>query len=184
MAGQDSEEIRFCLLAGGGARLLVMRKLFSLSAVILSAVIVSVAGAAENSPAFGQFAQAAQAAAAKQGATLLVKYDAARRLLQVAREMKVNEFRRLTQVQSVSVDKLAAEAELTSLGERFEPWLKIPCVDQKKAVQLDSTQEINGARDDELSKEERLGFLMLPCHPSELKKVQAAYAEFKKSVAR
>ncbi|MDR2463513.1 MAG: hypothetical protein LBD30_07015 [Verrucomicrobiales bacterium] len=159
-----------------------MRKMGSLSAVVLFGVILSVGHAAENSPAFGQFAQAARSAALKQGTTLLVTYDGKKRLLQVAEEMRVNQFRKLTQVQTVPIDKLADEAELISLGGRAEPWLKIPCRDQRRAVQLDSTREINGVHDGELDKEERLSALILPGHPAELKKVMAAYAEFKKSV--
>jgi hypothetical protein len=133
--------------------------------------------AQEITPEFTRFAQLAE----KQGDGILVKYDPQKRLLQVARQFSVNQFRKMTQVQSVAVDKLEYQAGISDMPD---PWLKIGSKGQKKIVQLNSTQEINGVEDEDLSKEEHLAFLILPCHPGELKKLQSAYAGFKKSVSR
>lgn len=160
------------------------RKTSTLLALILPWFVISGLDAAAVPQEFQQFSQLAVAAAQKQGAEILVKYDAEKKLLQIARRLKVNEFRTLTQVQSVRVSDLADEAELVTIGVAAEPWLKIRCRDNKKKVQINSTQTINSVEDEELSKEERLAFVTLPCHPTELKKVQTAYAAFKQSVSR
>jgi hypothetical protein len=140
--------------------------------------------AQDVTPEFTRFAQLAQFAAEKQGANILVKYDAQKRLLQVARQFPVNQFRKMTQIQSVVIDKLEDQAEISGIANMPDPWLKIGSKGQKKIVQLNSTQEINGVEDEDLAKEEHLAFLTLPCHPGELKKLQDAYGEFKKSVNR
>jgi hypothetical protein len=143
----------------------------------------NISHAADSSPEFEQFAQIAQATADRQGATILVQYDAEKRLLHIAREFKVNQYRKMTQVQSVKIDDLEPTAELGTSSVVQDPWLKIHCINKKKQVQLDSTQEINNVLDEDLTKQERLALLTLPCHPSELKKLADAYARFRQSVA-
>jgi hypothetical protein len=159
--------------------LLAVAALFVMVSVLRAEPITPLA-----SPEFQQFAQLAQAAADKQGAQILVQYDADQRLLKVSRQFQVNQYRKMTQVQTVKIDDLTDVAEGSSVGGMQEPWLRIYCHDKKKKVQLDSTQEINGAVDDGLTNQEYLAFLLLPCQSGELQKVQDAYAVFKKSVSR
>jgi len=155
--------------------------IFLLLAALFCGFVVRVTQAVDAVPEFEQFAQIAQESANKQGAAILVKYDEEKRLLQIAREFKVNQFRKMTQVQSVKIDDLEMIADANSTPGLADPWLKIHCVGKKKNVQLDSTQEINNVLDEDYTKAEKTAVLTLPCYPSELNKLAEAYAKFRQS---
>ncbi|MDD5261682.1 MAG: hypothetical protein PHD76_07515 [Methylacidiphilales bacterium] len=139
------------------------------------------AHAEDTSSAFEQFRQVAQPAAEKLGEKIVFQYDPGKHILKIGRELKINELRKMTQIQTVKIDYLEDAGALDGVPSMPEPWIKIRCLNNEKHVQVDSSQTVDGAEIEDLAKSETLRFLIIPCRQKDLKAVLEAYATFRES---
>lgn len=154
----------------------ILSSLFCL--VLLIIALPLRAGAAELPPAFEDFRKILEESAARGGQKLIIRFDPEKGMLTVGTELQLNEMRKNVATQMVPVKYLEKTVELEGLKQMPEPWIKIRCKDGSKRVERERKIYIEGAEVEEVTKEESVAFIVIPCSRSDLRKAQEAAERF------
>jgi hypothetical protein len=151
-----------------------MKRFLILAAVVLWASPVLKANEpvpALSGKAFAEWKATMEFSAKRLGETVLISFDAEKKLLVVKTELALNDARKNTLLQTVPVAFLSPEIELEGKGQLQEPWIRLRCQTGKK-VRVQRRVVIDGVEVSELSKDEDKPFLVISCQRNDLKKAK------------
>lgn len=132
----------------------------------------------EINSAFLLWKETLETSAKKLNEQVVISLDRNKGRLLIEKEFQLNPFRKNTQSQSVLITNLSTEIELTGMARLPEPWIRIPTKNEQKKVINTRRVVINGVEVEEVTKQQPMAFLVIPCHRSDLKKAKELGEQF------